>query len=614
MKNIQPFSLDSETPGIILKIKAAGKSSIDLLIKGVHDSILQIRKDKGLGNLLNHLVVDLCPEDEQAFEEWEEVVLRMRNMPYVNLYVSEGRETVSSHMLQYFHLFHDWRIVRLTYKKDHSFVMVEFKSPADFAERTLLRQLTTLKQFRMMSQREENEGHWTIDSVNQKIFLSRGMARMLDFGRRAMVVPMRQFFETIHLGDIEKVLTILDDMNESLRSFSHRAILKDGRTLQMYSNATPIYGPDGGLLRIFGITKNETVRIENEQASFLSTHDILTKTYNRSKLWSILQNLQEEKKNNFCLVLLDVNGMKMINNVFGQLKGDKVLLDVADVICNAFPNDRDIARINGGEFAAVIYNTNMDEIERSCETISQFCQRTNRRLLPISIAWGIACSMETDGDAQALFSLAETRMYINKIHHKQSLHSQVRLSLKEALKSRNAETSDHLNRMEKMVTALGKKLRLSNNDFDRLLLLASMHDVGKLGIPDDIINKPGKLTDEEWKTMKGHSDIGYRIAMASQELSDIGEEILSHHERWDGNGYPRKKAGEEIPLLSRIISIVDTYDVITHKRIYKEAQSHEYAVAELIRGKGTQFDPQIVDLFLEIIEEELADLHPGEDF
>ena len=135
------------------------------------------------------------------------------------------------------------------------------------------------------------------------------------------------------------------------------------------------------------------------------------------------------------------------------------------------------------------------------------------------------------------------------------------------------------------------------------MLLAALHDVGKVAIPDHIINKPGPLSEEEWAIMRGHCEIGSRIAMTSKELAGIAQEILHHHERWDGEGYPGGKREGEIPLLSQLIAVVDTYDVMTHARPYKEPASHEEALAELKRCAGTQFSPAIVELFLDIFRE-----------
>jgi len=130
-----------------------------------------------------------------------------------------------------------------------------------------------------------------------------------------------------------------------------------------------------------------------------------------------------------------------------------------------------------------------------------------------------------------------------------------------------------------------------------------LHDIGKIAIDEAILNKPGKLTDEEWETIKRHPEIGFRIISTAPEYSEIARDILSHHERFDGKGYPRGLKGEEIPIRARIVSIADAYDAMISKRTYRDPLSKEDAVNEIKRCSGTQFDPELVKIFVNIIEE-----------
>ena len=327
-------------------------------------------------------------------------------------------------------------------------------------------------------------------------------------------------------------------------------------------------------------------------------YDDLTKTYNRRRFWQILQKCRENDKINFSLILFDVNGLKLVNHVFGHSKGDYVLTQVALGIKSAFYENRHIARIDGDQFAVIAYSMDAREIEACCLRVARFCRETDTQLLPVSVSWGIAHHLEAQ-NIEDLFRIAENRMLDNKAIQRSSAYSQAVYSLKEALRVRNAETSEHLLRLEKMVEVIGIKLSLSSNDLARLKLLASMHDVGKLGIPDHVLGKAGPLSPEEWKIMQTHCEIGQNIMGASIELSGIAQEVLSHHERWDGTGYPLGKKGDQIPLLAQIISVVDAYDVMTHQRVYKAAISHQDAILELIQCRGTQFSPAATDLFLE---------------
>jgi HD-GYP domain-containing protein (c-di-GMP phosphodiesterase class II) len=142
---------------------------------------------------------------------------------------------------------------------------------------------------------------------------------------------------------------------------------------------------------------------------------------------------------------------------------------------------------------------------------------------------------------------------------------------------------------------------LTSVELDRIALLCKFHDIGKVGIPDSILKKPGKLTDEEYKVMKTHAVIGERIANASGELKEISYLIMKHHERYDGKGYPTGLKGDEIPIECQVLSVVDAYDAMTNDRPYRKALSKEVAIEEIVNHRGSQFSPQVVDAFLQVM-------------
>jgi HD-GYP domain-containing protein (c-di-GMP phosphodiesterase class II) len=169
---------------------------------------------------------------------------------------------------------------------------------------------------------------------------------------------------------------------------------------------------------------------------------------------------------------------------------------------------------------------------------------------------------------------------------------------------RSHETEQHCERLAELSKKVGKALHLTQVELDNLVLLATLHDIGKIGIRDQILGKPGKLDEEEWREMKKHPEIGYRIAIASPELVSVADYIYSHHEHWDGSGYPEGLVGDKIPLLSRIINITDAYDAMTENRVYHQAMDPQMALAEIKKQSGTQFDPQIAEVFIRLMEED----------
>jgi HD-GYP domain len=162
----------------------------------------------------------------------------------------------------------------------------------------------------------------------------------------------------------------------------------------------------------------------------------------------------------------------------------------------------------------------------------------------------------------------------------------------------NSEAGSHSRRVGQLSKAIGEAMRLPDNDIYKLEIGGLFHDIGKLAIREQVLNKTGPLTSQEWNEIKRHPEIGYRILCTYFEMSDIADYVLYHHERYDGSGYPGGLRAKEIPLLSRIISIADSYDAMTNRRSYKATLDQGLAVRELIVNKGTQFDPDIVDIFI----------------
>ena len=369
-----------------------------------------------------------------------------------------------------------------------------------------------------------------------------------------------------------------------------------GKPLWLNLRASSIKGQNNQIISIVIICQDLSDEEDHiSELKYIGTHDSLTGVYNRTSFVQELERLDNQNSKNFGLVLTDINGLKLINDTFGHKQGDLLLITVA----NLLKNIGEVYRIGGDEFAILYYKSHESDMKYIGEFINKECLQTKNNTIPLSIAYGYAHSDENIIDTQTMFRIAEGRMYNNKLMESRSMRSQIISSLKEAMRVRNLETSEHLARLEEMAKVIGKKTGLTNNDLDKLVMLASMHDIGKVAIPDNIINKPGRLTESEMEIMKSHCEVGKQIALTSKELSQVANEIFSHHERWDGKGYPSGKKGKEIPLLSRIISVVDTYDVMTHARVYKQAATHNQAIEEIKRCSGTQFDPLIVELFLQ---------------
>ncbi len=300
------------------------------------------------------------------------------------------------------------------------------------------------------------------------------------------------------------------------------------------------------------------------------------------------------------IVIGDLNGLKLINDVFGYKTGDDLLKEMSRLLLNSCGPEDLVIRWGGDEFLLLLPNSNAKATEHICQKINWQCQETAFVPIRPSIALGYAIKESASQNISEAIKIADERMYRNKLLKNNSSRNAIISSLQNTLFERSYETEQHAERLKTLAFEMGRKIGLASNQMDDLALLATLHDIGKLAIPEEILSKPGSLSPKEWTVMKKHPTIGHRIIKAIPDLAHIAEAILAHHERWDGSGYPLGLQQAEIPLISRILSIVDSYDAMTNKRVYHEAISPEKALKEITRCAGSQFDPDLVKVFLEI--------------
>ncbi len=337
---------------------------------------------------------------------------------------------------------------------------------------------------------------------------------------------------------------------------------------------------------------------------YLSFHDQLTGLHNRAFFEEELNRLDVPRQLPLSVVMVDVNGLKVVNDAFGHQEGDRLLVDVGKIMRGCCRQEDIVARIGGDEFAVIFPQTPAETAEEIAARIRTSCSRQDREPLQLPLSLGWATKEKVDEDVWGVLSRAEERMYRDKMLRQDSVRGAIIQSLTNALEEKTQETTRHTERLERLAAAVGRKLKLRESEINNLALLAQLHDIGKVAVPDRILLKQEPLTEVEQQKIKRHPEIGYRIARTTVELAPIAEAILSHHEWFNGRGYPRGIEGEEIPLLARILAVVDAYDAMTHDRPYREALDHCEASEELQRQAGSQFDPQAVRALLEVLSEE----------
>jgi diguanylate cyclase (GGDEF)-like protein/PAS domain S-box-containing protein len=355
------------------------------------------------------------------------------------------------------------------------------------------------------------------------------------------------------------------------------------------------------MLQIFTdvITSAFARYLDEKRIRKLTYYDSLTGLYNRRFFEEEMQRLDTKRQLPISLIMADLNGLKIINDSYGHEKGDQLLKKAAAILKSSVREEDILARQGGDEFAILLPKTEQKKAKQVIKRIKSKIAAAETEI-PISIALGWATKNESEEQLTETLKKADDRMYQNKLSESRSSKSKIVQGLLNTLAAKSSETKEHAVRMTKLAFEFGEKLKLSNSELNRLSLLATLHDIGKTNISEKILNKPDKLTNNEWEIMKNHSEQGYKIASASEEFALVADEIYAHHEHWDGSGYPRELAGEDIPYLARIISIIDAYDVMTSNRPYSQAVSEKEALAEINECAGTQFDPELAEEFIKL--------------
>jgi diguanylate cyclase (GGDEF)-like protein len=362
--------------------------------------------------------------------------------------------------------------------------------------------------------------------------------------------------------------------------------------------------------------REEIVHIQGFLQDITRTRELeedLKNTQDRDSLTGLLNRRafeQEMDKNDngqndpVGIMIGDVDGLKFVNDTLGQEAGNRLLVVASRAIQEAFSDNVVMARVGGDEFAVMALKTDRRLFEQAREKIRETVDRYNEGASgqKLSLSIGFALNDEAPFQLQELFTQADNNMLREKLLSHQSIHSSVVQTLNKALEFRDFITEGHAQRIRDYAEKLARSIGLQERSVIDMRLLAQFHDIGKVGIPDRILMKPGPLTPEEAIEMQRHCEVGYRIALAATDLVPIADWILKHHEWWNGQGYPGGLRGEQIPLECRILGIVDAYDVLTNDRPYRNGVSPAEAMEEIKRFAGIQFDPHLVNKFVQLFE------------
>ncbi len=354
---------------------------------------------------------------------------------------------------------------------------------------------------------------------------------------------------------------------------------------------------------ILVVSKDITERLVAEnRLRYLSYHDQLTGLYNRRFFEEELIRLDTKRNLPISIAMGDVNGLKLVNDSFGHIKGDQLLKRVAYAMQKACREDDIIARLGGDEFAIILPNTTDDDAEKIVSRIMEYAGEEKVEGLTISISFGHQTKLEENENINTIIRETEERMYRHKLNESSSMRNKAVTLIMSTLFEKNNREMEHSQRVSEICVKIATEMGLDKDSINRLRTVGLMHDIGKIGVNEDILNSKAILTQKEWIEVKKHSEIGYRILASSTDFADIAEDVYAHHERWDGSGYPRGLAKESISIFARIIAIADSYDAMISERpyrSYRKSMSSEEAIQEIKKNSGTQFDPKLAQIFIE---------------
>ena len=414
----------------------------------------------------------------------------------------------------------------------------------------------------------------------------------------------------IYDGDTAELFVTKDEQvlrSQQENRTEETIVYPDGHVLITETLKTPFFTDDGELAGLIGISRDITDRKKKEdKIAYLSIHDVMTGLFSRMYFDTELYRVDAANELPYSIITGDINALKLTNDLFGHNEGDKLIMETASLLKTCCTQGI-VARTGGDEFSVLLPKTGEAEVIRTVAWINHtFEERKaqhHEQNFFLSISLGYATKTREDQTISEILKTAEEHMYRRKLLEHQSIRSTLLSTIKELLFSKSNETMDHAERMADLARRMGAELSLSETDLISLELMATLHDIGKIGISNSVLSKPGKLEEIEWTEIRRHPEIGYRIALTIPELQGIAGYILCHHERWDGGGYPQGLQGEEIPYIARIIAIIDAFDAMTQDRPYRKGMASDDAANELIRHAGTQFDPSISRVFVERVLE-----------
>jgi diguanylate cyclase (GGDEF)-like protein/PAS domain S-box-containing protein len=514
----------------------------------------------------------------------------------------------------------DWEIIRKDGTKrciEASISLKKDSSGKPIGFRGIVREITDRKRSEEKLRDSEERFRQLAENIREVFYIYEGDTNHLCYispaykeiwgcpSSQSLYQEPKSLLDAVYPEDKDRVMRSLGKKSQGEVEEVYRIVRPDGSIRWINDRSFPVYDGSGKMHRIVGIATDITDhKMGEEKLKHLSLHDSLTGLYNRIYFEEEINRIEKARYDTLGVVMCDVDGLKLVNDTLGHDQGDNLLVAAARVIRESCREGDLAARIGGDEFSVILPNTTEPAVENACQRIQEAIASYNATHpeLPLSISVGFAISNGVYKNAKELFKEADNNMYREKLYRTNNFRSSIFKNLINTLKSRDLISERHVIRLEKLLASAAPFIGIPKSNIYQLFFLARFHDIGKVGISDSVLFKQGAFTPDEWTEMKRHCEIGYRIALSAPELVPIADWILKHHEWWNGQGYPLGIKGEEIPIECRLLAIADAYEAITSVRPYRRTFFHAEAVAELLRHSGTQFDPKLLEKFVQMLK------------
>ena len=452
------------------------------------------------------------------------------------------------------------------------------------------------------SQRIAHLGTWRMNLQTDEVVWSKELFEMYGLDPTKAPPPFKEHYK-LFTKESWKKLSEAFEQTKTLGipyELELESVHSDGTNRWIWARGEAQKDASDKIVSLWGAAQDITARkISEETLLYLSTHDHLTGLYNRRYYERMIIDLDTKENLPISIIMFDVNGLKLVNDSFGHDLGDELLKKAAETIKKACRENDIIARIGGDEFVLLLPKTSAADTLKIANHIKELTSKEIVANIELSISYGYETKVMESESISEIVVNAENHMYKHKLIERTSIRSKTIELIMSTLFEKSKHEAQHSNRVSRICQSIAVKMDLDQNTINQMRVVGLIHDIGKIGIDENILNKSGSLTSIERVEIERHPEIGWRLLSSTNEFSELAQFVIHHHEKWDGSGYPNGHIGESIPLEARILAVAEAYEAMTSNSPFDKKLSIKEAVEELKRCSGTHFDPKIVEVFIE---------------